>query len=65
MTNTILTENEAADIERARWFLRGISLGGGVTPSMASAMDKVAEFHAGQVTASALLNGKDKEATNK
>jgi hypothetical protein len=61
MTGTILTENEAADLERMRCITRGLALAGGVPPSYAAAMDKVADFHASQVTASALLNGKEKE----
>lgn len=65
MTDTILNPNEAADLERARWFLRGLVHEGGATSGMAAALDKVADYHSAQVTASALLNGKEKEDTQK
>lgn len=61
MTDTILTPNEAADLEKMRCITRGLALAGGVKPSMLAVMDKVADHFSSQVTASALLNGKEKE----
>ncbi len=59
MTSTVLDENEAARLERLRWFVRGVAVSGLVTPEMASTMDKATDHLAGQVTASAILNGKE------
>ncbi len=63
MTDTILTPNEAAELVKTRWYLEGAVTGGKITVEMMEAVRKAEAHLAGQVAASALLNGHKKEET--